>query len=964
MVLLREALATTLTGRGRLVLVSGEPGIGKTTLAAAVCDEAAERGMHVTMARAPETIGAPPYWLWAEALRSDITSGYSTAQSSVASRHSMLARIFPDLAPVHAELREAPFIESDAERFQLAEDISAFLLSSVLETPRVLVLDDIHAADASSLEVLAHVCRKLESGPLLIVASHRDAPDDVTLALEKLLAQVSRQPTTVRIPLAGFDVPAVRSQLTQIIGREVDVQLAYQVHTRTGGNPFFVAEVGRLLVHDTGVATTDAAVVPPRVRDVIGWRLKRLPEDSRDVLQYAALIGDEVPLDILAAACSRSLESIFAALEPAVAAAVVRQGRSPAWVRFAHALVAETIVEALPFGRAALLHEQIAQAIETRRANNLEDWLPALARHWYAAKPTEQASRRTSDVARRAAEQAAARLAFDDALPFWRIALEASERAGADIGTCAELRVGLARSLFRSGHVGEALGTCLVAVRDAEAAHRPDVCAAAALVVEGVSEPQWAATLIALAETALQQLPPDELALHARLHAQIGQLVHLTPAADTAREQAETALAVELGDRSGDRQALQAALHAHQFAMTGPEGVDERLRTAERMIGIAQNCGDTWPELWGRLWSVDALVQLGRLSDADAQLDELEPVVERLRWPTARWHVLRSRAAILQARGEFGEALDCADRARAELSGSGLERAALTHSNFLEATSDLVGQLPGGDERRRRLRELVTREPNLLPRLIASLLRAGEVDDARAFYLRLPPADRWNPPRYMLSLHLTNRLQAAIALRLREDVEQLAARIEPMAGWHVCLAAGTVVTLGAGFLYTGSAAAFRGDLDRAVLHIQKAVDDNTRSGAVALALVARQELAEVLARRQAGSDLDKARRLASAVLSEAKQLGMPPFVERASNLLGGLPRRRLKAEQLTTRELQVARLVADGLTNRQVAVRLGITEKTAENHVDNILGKLGFASRAQVAAWVASTPVDATQPFV
>jgi DNA-binding CsgD family transcriptional regulator len=324
--------------------------------------------------------------------------------------------------------------------------------------------------------------------------------------------------------------------------------------------------------------------------------------------------------------------------------------------------------------------------------------------------------------------------------------------------------------------------------------------------------------------------------------------------------------------------------------------------------------------------------------------------------------VLRSRAAILQARGKFEEALESADRARAELSGSGLQRAALTYTNFLEATSDLLGDLPGGEERRRQLRELVVREPGVYPRLIISLLREGEVGDARALYARLPAVDSWNPPRYMRSLHLTNRLQAAIALRLRDDVELLAARLAPVAHWHVCLSAGTVLTLGSGFLFTGMAAGALGDFDRAVLHIEKAVDDNTRSGAVALALVARQELAEMLARRKVGTDLDNARRYASAVLAEARRLGMRPFVDRASALLSGLPRRRVKSEQLTARELEVARLLAEGLTNRQVAVRLGITEKTAENHVDNILGKLGFASRAQVAAWVASTPVEPFAP--
>jgi DNA-binding CsgD family transcriptional regulator len=110
----------------------------------------------------------------------------------------------------------------------------------------------------------------------------------------------------------------------------------------------------------------------------------------------------------------------------------------------------------------------------------------------------------------------------------------------------------------------------------------------------------------------------------------------------------------------------------------------------------------------------------------------------------------------------------------------------------------------------------------------------------------------------------------------------------------------------------------------------------------------------VLARRAAGSDLDRARGLASTALRDAERYGMKPIARRAGTLLRELPRRRVRSERLTPRELEVARLVAEGLTNRQVAVRLGITERTAETHVDHILTKLGFAGRAQIAAWVAS----------
>lgn len=949
---LRTALTQTVEGHGQLVLVSGEPGIGKTFLASALADEAATRGLRVSTIRAPETRGAPPYWLWTELLRSVLGVEAAPAARIRRSPLGPLARILPELAAPGKEPLAAPPAEAEAERFLLAEDITTLFVTRALEGACVLVLDDLHAADASSLEVLAHLGDKLQQSQLLVVGTYRDSEDDKTPSLATFLERASRQETTVHIQLTGFGVNAVHDQLASLLEQEVDIDFAASVRARTGGNPFFTAEIGRLLRQDPSQGLS-GSTIPPRVRDVIAARLRNLPADTRDVLEIAAMIGQEVPVDVLATACGRSAASVLAALESAERATLLRRSASSRRLRFAHALVAETIVEAVSLSRAAASHARVATAIETMRSATVDDWLPSLAHHWAAAEPTTHATRRTVEVARLAAEQAQSRLAFGDAVPLWRTALDASEAAQSDVAARAELRLGLARSLFRIGDIAAAVDEADRAARDAESAGRDDLVAGAALVLEGVSEPQWAASLLALSERALDGMWTDDLAQRARLHAQIGSLLYLV-SSDAERAQNEIARAVQLAERSNDSHALQAALRAQQLSRGSPEGVDDRLRNAERMILLGQQSGDPWPELWGRLWSVDALVQLGRLDEAELELQGLEPVVARLRWPVARWHLLRERAAVLQARGRFDDALRTADEALTQLSSPGLDRAEQMHVTFVESVADLVGELPSADDRLRRMREWAPGEVGSLFRLILTLLRQGDLDEARALYARLPPLDRWNPPPFVVAVPLSWRLVSAIRLGLRDDAAPLLARFEPFARWHVAHGSGAFVTLGSGYLYTGMAAAFLGDVDRAATDITRAIDDNTRSGAVAMAIVARQELAEVLLRRRSGTDLDRARRLASTVLHDAQRLGMRPYVERASALLNGLPRRRLKSEGLTARELEVARLVANGLTNRQLAIRLGISERTAENHVDHIRGKLGFAGRAQIAAWIGS----------
>jgi DNA-binding CsgD family transcriptional regulator len=891
--------------------------------------------------------------LWTQTLGDEMRAVLQSKRRLKASAEPVLARIIPELAAPYPGQPQAPSEASEAERFHLADEIASLLLRNAAESGRVVVLDDLHAADASSLEVLAHLASRLDPSRLLIIGAHRGAPDDVTPALQSMLGQVSRHETTLRIALPAFDVAAVQSQLAAIVGRDVDTTLATRVHARTGGNPFFTAEVGRLIVSDGTGAVSVATAVPTRVRDVITWRLQRLPEATRDVLDRAALIGQDVAVDVLAAACERDPAAVLAALEPAVRVGLLRQDSTSSRVSFMHALVAETLVEALPLARAAELHEAVASAIEVTRVSKLEDWLPALARHWAAAAPRAHSSRRTVEVARQAAEQAEGRLAFGDALPLWRVAIDAAERAGSIPDIRAQLHLGLARSLFRTGELASALEACLAAAADAESAGRPDLRAAAALVLEGVTEPRWAAMLIGLAEGALNGLPNNELAWRARLHAQIGQMLHLAVPDAEGRDQVETARAVRLAEDSGDQQALQAALRAHQVAISEPEHAEERLSNAAAMIDIARDTGDSWPELWGRLWSFDALVQLGRLNEAEAELHELEPVVARLRWPVARWHLLRSRAAVLQARGRFDEALAAADRALTELSsGSGLERATWLHAAFLQGHAEVVGDVPGVEVGRRQLVESAAWDRGALLWATVSFVQAGRKEEARALYASMPPLDQWYLPGYVLLTALKMRLQIALGLELHAEVEQLRARMLPVARWHVTPGSGTFITFGSGFLYTGIAAAFLGDLDGAVVELNAAVHDNTRCGAVTMSVVARQELAEVLVRRKTGTDLDQARRLSTGVLEEARRLGMSPYVGRASALLRGMPRRRLRTEDLTPREFEVARLVAEGLTNRAIAVRLGVSERTIENHLDHIFSKLGFASRAQVAAWV------------
>lgn len=955
---LSAALDEALAGTGRLMLIGGEPGIGKTRLAEALSELAEARAVPVAWGRFPELAGAPPYWGWTQLLRSLLALRPTvTVDQDLARGPAQLARILPELTPGHKKQR--PFAVgaiAAAESFALHEAVTSLLRASASQLGLVLILDDLHAADPASVTLFSHLGRVVASLRALLVATHRDSERDLGPQLRSALAELGRERSTLRIQVVGLDAVAVREHLVDVMDQAVSSITAGTVRDRTEGNPFFAGELGRLLADRARLLDDPlvATAVPPGVRDIVTWRLQQLPETARSVLEVAALVGRNIHVDVIAAACESSAEHVLESLEPAVTAGTLVRDEGDR-LRFSHALVVDALRETLPVARRASLHLQVAIAIESTRGASLDDWLPALAAHWAGAPRTEHSARRALDTARRAAQLASARLGHSDAASLWRIALDSADAARVSAAERAEVLVGLAGSLYRCGEVRASLDVCLQAAAAADAAERADLFAAAALIVEGTGELEWAPTLVRLASDALVRVGNDDLSLRARLNGQLGSCLHFTSAPGRReRAQAATSTAVALAEQSGDDAALYAALRSRQITNSAPDGIEEREATAARMLELGTATGNPWAEFWGRLWLVDAHFQRGQLDYAEAGLAALEPVVERLQWPVARWHVLRTRAAMAQARARFADALELITASADVLAGTGLPRARVVTLSFLEVQSDLVGPIAGNAERLAQLTEWSNRgELGPLVRLLLTLLRERNLDEARTQYHRLTPVAQWDPPDYLLSVNAAYRIQIGIALGLRGDVEFFMTRLLPFAHWQVVAGAGTVATQGSGWRYVGLAEAFLGRLDDAVEHLGQAVEDNRRCGVVAFAVVAQQDLAETLLKRGAGGDVERSRTLAAGALDQAQLFGMQPMVDRARAHLSGLPVRYGKTDELTRRELEVARLVAEGLTNRQLAVRLGITERTAEAHLDHIRSKLGFASRAQVAGWIA-----------
>ena len=483
-----------------------------------------------------------------------------------------------------------------------------------------------------------------------------------------------------------------------------------------------------------------------------------------------------------------------------------------------------------------------------------------------------------------------------------------------------------------------------------------------ALVMEATGVPEWDGEICRFCEQAVagDDLPDD---LRARVSSRYAQALAYRGEYDRAEEISRAALAA--ADASDDPIALVDALRARQLACSAPDGLAERAGLAERMIEAADALGSAWVEMWGRLWRIDTLFETGQLREVQRELTDLGSCLERVGGPIGPCHHMEASATLALATGRFTEAARLAREGFKMLNDMGHPAAIGALAVILSQSALHVGLDRTG------LAEVFDLAPahvlpeavdttrgtaTIFPALTATLIRLHQGDraGAEAAYALAGPVRSWTPMAAMRMAAWGHGLAAAIGLRRTEDIEFLLAKFEPFRGQHAANGAGSGVYMGPVELQLGLAAAALGRLDAAVGDLQAAASICDANGARGYAVQARVELADALVRRQAPGDLDRARAALDAAAGEAERLGMVPFTERIGRLRARLPAAAAAGSPLSPRELEVAGLVARGQTNKQIGETLFVSERTAENHVQHILVKLGFGNRSQIAAWLAA----------
>ena len=523
------------------------------------------------------------------------------------------------------------------------------LLESAGTCPHIVVIDDVHRADETSLRLLAYLGEALWPAPVGMIVAYRDTEVPPESLAAGVIAGLAHGQGSRRCELAGLSQESVAQWLRAAGAEGIN---AADLHARTGGNPLFISESIHLF------ADGSQPGMPLRsVREVIRERLAPLPTACRDALEVASVLGRDFEYPPLAAALRTSPASALTALDPAVSARLVMPDDSRAGAyRFVHALIRDAVEEQLPPSRRAQLHASAFAALRDTGWGQASD----LAHHAMLGRPGVS-DEVAADAARSAAEAADRLLAWEDAAAWWRTVIMLTGRRDR-VDSTLEMRLG--RSLLLAGQVEEARAHFESAAEEAARAGDGPALAASALAAgDTVAEVAADHRLVALLDRALRHpgVPPGQ---RARLTARWAIATYWQPGGRDESRRASLA-AVELGEQAGDTEALGAALIARQFTLRGPDFLDERLAAGRAVLDIATRLGDHGLRFRAHQWLVPDRFQAGALGLAAADVEQMAAIAEALRNPLQRWWVLIYRGLLAGFAGRDGEAEELAHDAAA-----------------------------------------------------------------------------------------------------------------------------------------------------------------------------------------------------------------------------------------------------------------------------------------------------------
>ena len=918
---LDAGLERAFAGRGGLILLTGEPGIGKTALAREFVEHASARGAACAWGSCWDGGGAPAYWPWVQVGRTiSRRTDLAVLRQTLGEGAPWIAGLLPELAGALGPAAEPSELDTDQARFRLFDALATLLATVAERRPLVVVLDDLHWADASSLLALEFLARVLPDISLLAIAAYRHAEAHARADLAAPLGGLARVAT--RLPLEGLGRDEVR-QLAEARARgltagdrqPITPQLVTAVHKASAGNPFFVDELVQLLaaqgrLHDADVASSPLPL-PDGVRDLIRRRLDPLEPFVLQALGAAAVIGGEFGLHTLAAVLDEHPSAVLEWLEVPVRNGLVNPSRDAGRYSFAHALVRGTLLESLGATRRARLHLVVAEALQEAYSDDIEQHLAEIAHHFLHAA-TEGGAERAVDFAARAALRAVGQFAYEEAARLYERAIDVAASLPADEQRSWQLAEGLGEARMRAGDVDGAQRALRAAAEHARRLDDPERLAQTALAgtlgsfSPGLVEPELVATLeealgrleeLATEEQSLLRAGVD--ALRCRLRVQLALALYWSPQS-ARREQlvdealglaraiytGRTARASRANRMLGDR-TLAFALAQGFVAVWGPETVTRGLPISSEALELCERTNDAELGMQVRLWRISLLLELDDPVRADEEIEAFGSTARRLGQPRMLVYDPLHRAMAAHMRGDF----QASEGFTAEAVAQSRDVPGSIAPIIADAQTFTVRRTQG---RHLDLEPLVRKNADRLPAmrrwrcgLALVLAELGRTDEARRELERLAAADFEDVPRDALWLVAMSLLaELCTLLDDRPRARRLYELLLPYDGRNV-------VSMGAAYLgpvarYLGLLAMTIGEDERALGHLETARSAAERMGARPTVVVTALDAAEVLARRGAPGDAQRGRALIQRVAEDAAQMQMDGAIARADDLLARL----------------------------------------------------------------------------
>jgi len=888
-----DALAT---GRGATVFVSGEPGVGKTKLIEALLLEARARGYLCNVGHSYEMEGVQPYLPIVEMLEYAMRTGPPGRLRAVLGPSAAeIARIVPKLRQMFPDIPDPLDLPPEEQRRYLATQYVEFLERITRNVPLVVLFDDLHWADESTLLLLEHMAAHAPHMRILLLGTYRDVDLEVKRPFARTLERMTRRRLVERIALRRMPQSEVADLLSQLGAPDPPAGLVRAIYAETEGNPFFVEEVFRHLQEDDRLLdaegrwrpdlTLDALEVPEGVKLVIGRRLERVTEACRTLLTSAAIIGPRFDLVVLEEVAQVDPDAVLDALEEAERAGLVvaQQVKRQTRYTFAHELIRQTLIGALSVPRRLRHHHRTAEALERVYAGREAEHAAAFAYHYFEAGSFDE--EKTTRYLLLAGRQSLAAGAFDEALAqaekaFSVMELDDPRRRADLLWLHASALRGLGRWREASDTFAEAFD--VLASLEASTDLLALTCTYADTAYAQSDEHVRARTIL---ERALETTPDEPSADRARLMALHATLEGLDGGFEAAMVSSEHAL--EMARSVGDPEVLGMVLSERSNLLTMAGHVTEALEAAREACGLLEGSSKRWAWLWARSRLSHAarvhadhaeVLQLSRESEAEARAvghvgaaftlalgrwvasQMLEPDVEAL------------RAAAAEARrdyrdlGAFGEV-----------------------QVLLDSLADYVtGDFPRAVERLEGMSERV--DLDLLTDSFWSLqfVCAAHFDATRARAILEAHAHRLPSEGEVLPFGTRNALGVLVeGLRMLGD-DRAAAKLYPRCVESLELGfVGAMGWSGLTALAAGNAAAAAGDWEAAERHFEAASRFADERGAPGPRAGASFEYAQVLLERGAQGDAGRARALLEEALPVFERAGASHQARICKELLAG-----------------------------------------------------------------------------